>query len=87
MEKLWKLNLHLFDGATNTTESAGLSDEMKTYYSDYLIDNAEPYLVHSQFAQKHPIPKNGGKRIEFRKYDPLPKLTTPISEGITPEGQ
>ena len=87
MEKLWKLNLHLFDGATNTTESAGLSEEMKTYYSDYLIDNAEPYLVHSQFAQKHPIPKNGGKRIEFRKYDPLPKLTTPISEGITPEGQ
>jgi N4-gp56 family major capsid protein len=60
---------------------------MKTYYSDYLIDNAVPKLVHDQFGQKHPIPKNGGKTIEFRKYSPLPKLTTPITEGVTPDGQ
>ena len=61
MEKI-KYNLQLFaDLNTNTTLSAGLSDEMKTYYSDYLIDNAQPELVHDQFGQKHPIPKNGGK--------------------------
>ena len=72
---------------TNLTTSAGLSDEMKIYYSDYLIDNAIPKLVHDQFGQKHPIPKNGGKTIQFRKYSPLPKLTTPIQEGITPDGQ
>lgn len=64
-----------------------LSAEMKTYYSDYLIDNASPKLVHDQFGQKHPIPKNGGKQIEFRKYSPLPKLTDSITEGITPDGQ
>lgn len=64
-----------------------LSAEMKTYYSDYLIDNASPKLVHDQFGQKHPIPKNGGKQIEFRKYSPLPKLTEGISEGVTPDGQ
>ena len=68
-------------------ESGGLSAEMKTYYSDYLIDMAEPKLVHDQFGQKHPIPKNGGKIIEFRKYDPLPKILTPLTEGITPDGQ
>lgn len=68
-------------------ESGGLSADMKTYYSDYLIDMAEPKLVHDQFAQKHPIPKNGGKTIEFRKYDPLPKMTTPLTEGVTPDGQ
>ena len=64
----------------------GLSAEMRTYYSDYLIDNAEPYLVHDLFAQKHVIPK-GAKTISFRKYDPLPKRMTPITEGVTPDGQ
>jgi len=84
----FKYNLQMFANAnTNLTTSSGLSDEMKTYYSDYLIDNAIPKLVHDQFGQKHPIPKNGGKTIEFRKYSPLPKLTTPISEGVTPDGQ
>ena len=81
-------NLQLFaEPNTNVTSSEGLSDEMKTYYSDYLIDNAMPKLVHDQFGQKHPIPKNGGKTIEFRKYSPLPKMTTPLVEGVTPDGQ
>ena len=68
-------------------EGGGLSQEMKQYYSDYLIDMAEPKLVHDQFGQKRPIPKNNGKVIEFRKYDPLPKMTTPLAEGVTPRGQ
>ena len=81
-------NLQMFANAnTNLTTSSGLTDEMKVFYSDYLIDNATPKLVHDQFGQKHPIPKNGGKTIEFRKYSPLPKLTNPISEGVTPDGQ
>lgn len=79
--------LNLFDGNTNTTTDSGLSDEMKTYYSDYLIDMAEPELVHDQFGQKQPIPKNGGKTIEFRKFDPLPKMLEPLTEGVTPDGQ
>ena len=82
------MNLQLFaELNTNVTTSDGLSEEMKTFYSDYLIDNATPKLVHDQFGQKHPIPKNGGKTIQFRKYSPLPKLTTPIAEGVTPDGQ
>ena len=91
---MFKLNLKLFFNAntnktTDTTATTGndLSVEMKTYYSDYLIDLAEGLLVHDQFAQKHPIPKNGGKVIEFRKYDSLPKLLTPLTEGETPDGQ
>ena len=81
--------LNLFDGApnTNATTDSQLSAEMRTYYSDYLIDLAEPKLVHDQFGQKHPIPKNGGKTINFRKYSPLPKITSPLAEGVTPDGQ
>ena len=84
---LLPVRLDLFDGNTNITTDSGLTDEMKTYYSDYLIDMAEPMLVHDQFGQKHPIPKNGGKTIEFRKYDPLPKMLEPLTEGVTPNGQ
>lgn len=82
-----ELKLNLFAGNTNVTTDSGLSDEMKTYYSDYLIDLAEPELVHDQFGQKHPIPKNGGKTIQFRKYSSLPKMTTALTEGVTPNGQ
>jgi len=81
-----KINLQLFNN-TNKTSDTDLSDEMKTYYDDNLIDNAKPHLVHGQFAQKRPIPKGKGKTIEFRKYSPLPKATTPLSEGVTPSGR
>ena len=79
--------LNLFDAYTNTTLDPGLSDEMKVYYSMRLINLAEPELIHDQFGQKHPIPKNSGKTIEFRKYDSLPKALMPLTEGVTPAGQ
>ena len=81
--------LSLFDGQlnTNTTGSENLSAENKTYYEKNLIELVEAELVHDQFAQKHPIPKNGGKKIEFRQFDPLPEQTTPLTEGVTPDGQ
>ena len=77
---------------TNTTTQTGegqeiLSTEMKTYYDKNIIRNAEPFLVHDQFAQKRQIPKNSGKKIEFRKLNPFPKALTPLSEGVTPNGR
>ena len=71
----------------NTTNNNALAGEMKTYYSDYLIDLAEPELVHDQFAQRCPIPKNGGKTIQFRRFDQLPEATAALTEGVTPDGQ
>ena len=82
-----KFNLYLFAGNTNITTDTGLTGEMKTFYSNYLISLAEPELVHDQFGQKHPIPKNGGKTIEFRKYSKLAKALTALTEGVTPDGQ
>lgn len=77
-------NLQYF--ATQTTLLNDLSAEMKTYYENRLIDYAEPALVHDQFADKYPIPANSGKTIEFRKYSPLAKALTPLTEGVTPNG-
>jgi len=73
--------------STQTTTGQDLSPEMKTYYDKNLIRYAKPLLVHDQFGQKKPIPKRGGKTIEFRMRDPLPKALTPITEGVTPDGR
>lgn len=70
----------------NATNSEGLSPEMKTFYDKTLLHLAGPRLVHAQFGQKKPIPKNGGKTIEFRRFSKLPKALTPITEGVTPTG-
>jgi N4-gp56 family major capsid protein len=80
------MNLQLF-ADVQTTLLEGLSAEMKTYYDMTLIDEAAPALVHDQFGQKRPIPKNGGKVIEFRKFAPLAKALTPLTEGVTPQGK
>ena len=90
-DKTMKLELQMFADAStqlqNTTKTTGMSAEMKTYYEKRLIDQAEPALVHDQFGDKYPIPANGGKTIEVRKYDSLPKATTPLTEGVTPDGK
>ena len=71
----------------NTTTDPGLSAENKTFYDLALIREAGPELIHDQFGQKRPIPKNGGRKIQFRKYASLPKALTPLTEGITPDGR
>ena len=81
------INLQLFANELQTTLLPGLSAEMKTFYDMTLIDMAQASLVHDQFGQKRPIPKNGGKTIEFRKFAPLAKALTPITEGVTPDGK
>lgn len=87
MSKTYRINLQLFAQPANHTGADGMSAEMKTYYEKRLLDQAEPLLVHDQFGEKYPIPANNGKSIEFRKYDSLPKALTPLTEGVTPEGQ
>lgn len=81
------INLQLFANVVQTTLLSGLSPEMKTFYDMTLIDEAESNLVHDQFGQKRPIPKNGGKTIEFRKFASLAKALTPLTEGVTPDGK
>ncbi len=61
----------------------------KQFYDKKLLETAKTRLVHAMFGQKRSIPRHGGKRVEFRKYD----LFTPdaeqltLEEGVTPTGQ
>ena len=84
---IYTINLQLFANVVQTTLLDGLSPEMKTFYDMTLIDEASANLVHDQFGQKRPIPANGGKTIEFRKFAPLAKAITPLTEGVTPDGK
>jgi N4-gp56 family major capsid protein len=67
-----------------TTLSAGLAPEMKTFYDRVLLERALPVLLHSQFGQTKTIPSNAGKIIEFRRFAALATATTPLTEGQPP---
>lgn len=87
-----KFNLQLFaEPNTNVTTQTGsgqeMSPQMKTFYDKVVLKNAVPNLVHDQFGQKKPIPKNNGKTINFRRLNPFAKATSPLTEGVTPNGK
>ena len=67
--------------ANDLTTSSGLSAEAKQFYDDVLLERANPNLVHLQWAQRRPIPRNAGKSIEFRRFNSLTEATTPLVEG------
>lgn len=67
--------------ALQTTGSAGLSPEMKTYYDRILLERTTPKLLHAKFGSPKRIPRNAGRIIEWRKFDGLANATTPLVEG------
>lgn len=68
--------------ALQTTGSAGLAPELKTYYDKRLLVRTESEgLIHAKFGQKRPIPKGEGKQVEFRRFSNLATATAPLTEG------
>ncbi|MBQ7160624.1 MAG: N4-gp56 family major capsid protein, partial [Clostridia bacterium] len=72
---------------TNVTTQSGLSDEMKTYYDTELLENVRANLVFNQFAKTKFLPGGKGKKVEWRKFNTYAKATTPLTEGVTPDGE
>lgn len=72
---------------TKYPDAAGndLSAGMRTYYSNRILDYAQPYLRYEEQAKKEPIPPNAGRIISFHGYEKLGPATTALKEGITPE--
>ncbi|MDP4147491.1 MAG: N4-gp56 family major capsid protein [Bacillota bacterium] len=70
-----------------TTQTyAGLSAEQKTFYDRALLDRLIPNLVYQEFGQKKPSPKKEGDTVNFRRFNSLTAATTPLTEGVTPNG-
>ena len=72
--------------ATNTTSTSTLAPEIQTYYDKKLIDRLLPNLEYAKFAQKRPMPLNGGKTVQFRKFAALTPVSAALTEGVTPAG-
>ncbi len=72
-----------------TVNTAASTYTNKEFYDRNLLEIARTRLVHAGYGQKRSIPRNSGKRVEFRRYE----LFTPdtnaliLEEGVTPEGQ
>ena len=93
-----RFNLQLFAGNANTNVATVTSEQgvdslnpnvsvtMKTFYKTSLLENARNEHYFNQFGQKQPLPKNNGKKVEWRKFETYDKATTPLVEGVTPDG-
>lgn len=74
-----------YSGVDPTSPLSNLTVEMKEFYSQYLIKDVGPNLIHAQFLESEKLPRNHGRTIEWRKWTNFSKKTTPLTEGVTPE--
>ncbi len=70
---------------SNTTGN-DLSPEMKTFYDTALLQNAREELYHNQFGREQPLSSNQGRKVEWRRWTSFKKATTPLTEGVIPDG-
>lgn len=70
----------------NKTTSTGMSPMMESVLNRYVLERNKTNRKYTQFAQQVDIPQGQTKTIAFDKMSPLPKATTPLTEGVTPTG-
>jgi N4-gp56 family major capsid protein len=71
----------------NYSYSAGVAPSVVQYYHRSFLPNVKPEMVHNRDAQRQVLPLHNGKTVTFRRMTALPAITTPLVEGVTPEGQ
>lgn len=64
-----------------------LSAEDKKFYVRTLVERLLPELFLYNDAMKKRLPKNSGRTTNWRKFNSLPAVTTPLTEGKTPDGK
>ena len=75
---------------TNTTINTLQTTQLnKTFYDRQLLESARTRFVHAKFGQMRPIPRNSGKRVEFRRWNLFDAKASmkALEEGVTPSGQ
>ena len=74
--KLFKIILNLFDGSTtpDTTNSSGMSVEMKTYYDKQLLTNAEPLLFTTSSQTRDLFRRETAKQLSSAALPLCPRL-------------
>ena len=75
-----------------TATYGSLTAEQRSFYEMALLKRAIPPFTHLYFGQTgvHPptmLPENQGDAIQWRKMAAFSAVTTPLSEGITPDSE
>lgn len=70
----------------NTTSKNGMSPLMESVLNRYVLDQNKTKRKYTRFGQRVEIPKGKAKTVAFDKLSPLPKATSPLTEGVTPKG-
>lgn len=63
-----------------------VSQQAQTFYDRTLLERLKPKLVFLQYGQKKTIPKREGATGNWRRFTSLSPATTPLVEGVTPQG-
>lgn len=77
----------------NTTAAINATDannglKPDAFYSKALLTMLrQTAYKHRSFAESKPLPRNFGDTINFRRYSKLEPVTTPLTEGVTPNGK
>lgn len=67
------------------TTSSTLPAPVQQSFSYKLLSTPVPNLIHGLFAEKRVMPRNGGRFMRMRRYNPLPTSTVPLgNSGVTP---
>lgn len=72
----------------NYTSSAGVVPvEVQQYMFRNFLPRITNTRVYGRDLQKKSLPAHNGKRVVFNKMNPFAIDTTPLKEGVTPDGQ
>lgn len=70
------------------TTTSTLPAPVQQSFSYKLLAVATPSLIHTIVATRKLMPRNGGKTMRFRRYNPLATAKVPLgNSGITPPSQ
>lgn len=70
----------------NVTNSSVIEPAVGIFYERVLLQPNFPKYIHNRFAQKSSIPSKNGSTVKWRRYARYAAATTPLVDGITPNG-
>ena len=71
----------------NVSTTTDVPSGAGVYYDKLVLARARPFEIHNIAAQRRPLPNKSSSQIKFRRYTNFSTATTPLTEGISPDGQ
>lgn len=69
------------------TGTGAIATKPQAFYDRVLLEiRRQRSFYHRQLAQERPMPKRAGDTVNFRRLQGLAVATTPLTEGVTPDG-